>query len=204
MARITALFSDVGGVVLTNGWDRNSRRKAVEKFGLEWEEFEDRHELVAAALDKGQLSVEQYLDCTVFYRNRDFSKQDFREFMLAQSQPYPETMALLGRLAASKKYLLATLNNESLELNQYRIDRFGLRSYFTVFFSSCFLGVKKPDQAIYRLALQMTQRSPEECVFVDDRDLNLDGARSLGIHAVLFRGAADLERELVSLGVDTA
>lgn len=204
MARITALISDVGGVVLTNGWDRNSRRKAVEKFGLEWEEFEDRHELVAAALDKGQLSVEQYLDCTVFYRNRDFSKQDFREFMLAQSQPYPETMALLGRLAASKKYLLATLNNESLELNQYRIDRFGLRSYFTVFFSSCFLGVKKPDQAIYRLALQMTQRSPEECVFVDDRDLNLDGARSLGIHAVLFRGAADLERELVSLGVDTA
>ena len=204
MARITALISDVGGVVLTNGWDRNSRRKAVEKFGLEWEEFEDRHELVAAALDKGQLSVEQYLDCTVFYRNRDFSKQDFREFMLAQSQPYPETMALLGRLAAAKKYLLATLNNESLELNQYRIDRFGLRSYFTVFFSSCFLGVKKPDEAIYRLALQMTQRTPEECVFVDDRDLNLDGARSLGIHAVLFRGAADLERELVSLGVDTA
>lgn len=204
MPRITALFSDVGGVVLTNGWDRNSRRKAAEKFRLEWEEFEDRHELVAAALDKGRLSVEQYLDRTVFYRNRDFSKQDFREFMLAQSQPYAETMALLGRLAASKKYLLATLNNESLELNQYRIDRFGLRSYFTVFFSSCFLGVKKPDEAIYRLALQMTQRSPEECVFVDDRDLNLDGARSLGIHAILFRGAAELERELVALGVETA
>ena len=204
MARITALFSDVGGVILTNGWDRNSRRHAAEKFRLEWEEFEDRHELVAAALDKGQLSVEQYLDRTVFYRSRDFSKQDFREFMLAQSQPYPETMSLLGRLAQSKKYLLATLNNESLELNQYRIDRFGLRSYFSIFFSSCFLGIKKPDEAIYRLALNMTQRAPEECVFVDDRALNLDGARSLGIHIILFRGAAELERELVSLGVETA
>lgn len=204
MARITALFSDVGGVVLTNGWDRSSRRKAVEKFRLEWEEFEDRHELVAAAFDKGQLSVEQYLDRAVFYRKRDFSKQDFKEFMLAQSEPFPETVSLLGRLAGSKKYLLATLNNESLELNQYRIDRFGLRNYFTVFFSSCFLGVKKPDEAIYRLALQMTQRAPEECVFVDDRALNLDGSRSLGIHTILFRGAAELERELVALGVDAA
>lgn len=204
MSRITTLFSDVGGVVLTNGWDRTSRRQAAEQFRLDWEEFEDRHELVAPALDKGQLSVEQYLGCTVFYRNRDFSKQDFREYMLAQSKPFPDTISLLGRLAQSKKYLLATLNNESLELNQYRIDRFGLRNCFSIFLSSCYLGLKKPDEAIYRLALNLTQRSPEECVFFDDRELNLDGARSLGIHTILFRGARELERELVALGVEAA
>lgn len=202
MGEITALFSDVGGVVLTNGWDRSSRRRAVEKFGLEWEEFEDRHELVAAAFDKGELGVEQYLDRTVFYRPREFSKQEFKEFMLAQSTAYPDTLVLLDRIARSRKYLLATLNNESRELNQYRIDHFGLRSYFAIFFSSCFLGVKKPDETIYRLALQMTQRAPQECVFVDDRALNLDGARALGMHAILFQGAAKLERELVALGME--
>src|SRR5579863_3479943 len=160
MAEITALFSDVGGVVLTNGWDQTSRRRAAQEFGLEWEEFEDRHELVASAFDKGELGVEQYLDRTVFHRPRAFSKQKFRAFMLAQSEAYPDTMNLLDRVARSRKYLLATLNNESREMNQYRIDHFGLRRYFTIFFSSCFLGVAKPDEAIYRLALEMTQRSP--------------------------------------------
>ena len=201
MAETTTLFSDVGGVLLTNGWDRSSRRQAAEKFRLDWEEFADRHELVAAAFDKGQLSLEEYLDRTVFYRPRSFSKQEFKDFMLRQSQPHPETLSLMGRLARTKNYLLATLNNESLELNLYRIDRFGLRAYFTIFFSSCFLGIKKPDEAIYRVALQMTQRVPEECVFVDDRALNLECARALGIRTILFESAAQLERELSALGM---
>ncbi len=201
MAEITTLFSDVGGVLLTNGWDRSSRRLAAEKFRLDWEEFGDRHELVAAAFDKGQLSLEEYLDRTVFYRPRSFTKQEFKDFILAQSEAQPQTLALMGRLARTKNYLLATLNNESLELNLYRIDRFGLRSCFTIFFSSCFLGVKKPDEAIYRVALQMTQRAPEECVFVDDRALNLECARALGIRTILFESAAQLERDLSALGM---
>ena len=201
MAEITTLFSDVGGVLLTNGWDRNSRRKAIEHFQLDGEEFEDRHELVASAFDKGQLGLEEYLQRTVFYRQREFTPQQFKDFMLAQSAACPDSLAVMDRLARSRKYLLATLNNESLELNRYRIEHFGLRKYFTVFFSSCFLGVKKPDEAIYRLALQMTQRAPEECVFVDDRPLNLECARALGIRTILFQNAGQLEHELSALGM---
>jgi putative hydrolase of the HAD superfamily len=201
MAQVTTLFSDVGGVLLTNGWDRGSRRKAVEKFRLDAEEFEDRHELVASAFEKGQLALDEYLERTIFYRSRDFTRQEFKDFMLAQSEPYAETLDLMERLARAKRYVMATLNNESLELNLYRIGRFGLRRHFTVFFSSCFLGAKKPDEAIYRLALQMTQRAPEECVFVDDRALNLECARALGIRTILFQSAAQLERELGGMGM---
>jgi putative hydrolase of the HAD superfamily len=150
------------------------------------------------------LGLEEYLNRTVFYRQREFTPQQFKDFMLAQSQPYPESLAVMDRLARTRKYLLATLNNESLELNRYRIEHFGLRNYFTVFFSSCFLGVKKPDEAIYRLALQMTQRVPEECVFVDDRPLNLECARALGIRTILFQTAGQLEHELRALGMAPA
>ena len=199
----TALFWDVGGVLLTNGWDRSSRRKAVEHFNLDWDEFEDRHELVDSAFEKGQLGLEAYLDRTVFYGPRSFTREDFRNFMFGQSEPFPETVAILDRLARSKRYLMGTLNNESIELNLYRINRFGLRNYFDVFFSSCFLGVKKPDEAMYRLALEMTQRPPAEFVFVDDRSLNLECARGLGIQTIQFQNALQLERDLSALGVTT-
>lgn len=201
MPAVTTLFSDVGGVLLTNGWDRKSRSNAAERFELDWDEFQDRHELVASAFDKGQLGLEEYLNRTVFYRPRVFTPEQFKEFMLAQSQACPDSLAVMDRVARGRKYLLATLNNESLELNHYRIEHFGLRKYFTVFFSSCFLGVKKPDKAIYRLALQMTQRAPGECVFVDDRPLNLECARALGIRTILFQNAGQLERELRELGI---
>jgi putative hydrolase of the HAD superfamily len=203
MAKISALFWDVGGVLLSNGWDKPSRRKAVEKFKLEWEEFEDRHELVVAAFETGQIGLKEYLDRTVFYRPRTFSEKDFKDYLFSLSQPCAETLTVLERLAQSKKYLLATLNNESMDLNQYRIERFGLRKYFDVFFSSCFLGVKKPDEAIYRLALQITQFPPEECLFIDDRALNLECARNcVGMRTMHFQNPAQLQRELRELGIE--
>ena len=203
MAKISALFWDVGGVLLSNGWDKPSRRKAVEKFQLDGEEFEDRHELVVTAFETGQIGLQEYLERTVFYRPRTFSQQDFKDYLFSLSQPCAETLAVVERLAQSKKYLLATLNNESLDLNQYRIERFGLRKYFDVFFSSCFLGVKKPDEAIYRLALQISQHPPEECLFIDDRALNLECARNcVGMRTIHFRDPAQLQRELRELGVE--
>jgi putative hydrolase of the HAD superfamily len=201
--KISALFWDVGGVLLTNGWDKPSRRLAVEKFGLDWEEFEDRHELVVTAFETGKMSLKEYLERTVFYRPRKFALDDFKDFLYSQSRPCQKVIAIVQRLAETKKYLLATLNNESLELNLYRIDQFGLRNYFNTFFSSCFLGVKKPDDAIYHLVLQITQRSPEECVLIDDRALNLECARNCaGMRTIHFRDAGQLERELQELGVE--
>lgn len=202
MAAITAIFSDVGGVLGTNGWDKPSRRLGAGKFQLDWEEFEDRHELVFPAFEAGQLTLESYLDRTVFYRPRAFTRQAFQDFMFSTSQPFTETLAIFASLATSQAYLLATLNNESLELNLHRIEVFGLHKYFTVFFSSCFLGLKKPDEAIYRLALKLTQRNADEVLFVDDRPLNVEVARKCGMAAICFESAPQMLGEMRKLGIN--
>src|SRR5438552_9524680 len=136
------------------------------------------------------MSLEKYLDRTIFYRPREFSREAFRAFIFAQSQPKPESIEIIAQLANSKNYFLGTINNEVLELNLYRLEQFGLRRYFPVFFSSCFLGLRKPDEAIYRLALQVTQRVPAECIFIDDHEVNLECPRELSINTILFRVAA--------------
>jgi putative hydrolase of the HAD superfamily len=122
--------------------------------------------------------------------------------MYAQSEALPDSIALIGRLAQARKVFLATLNNESRELNLHRIEKFGLRSYFSAFFSSCYLGVSKPHPQIYRMALDISQRQPEECVFIDDRSLNLECARRLGIHTIQFLNAGQMESDLRTLGVE--
>ncbi|HEV2352087.1 MAG TPA: HAD-IA family hydrolase [Terriglobia bacterium] len=202
MAKITTVFSDVGGVLLTNGWDRASRHKLVEKFDLALGEFGDRHELVSTAFETGKLDMDHYLDRTVFFKPRTFTRDAVKEFMFAESQPFPDSLAFIARLAEANKYLMTTLNNESTELNQYRIDKFGLRKYFTAFFSSCYLGVKKPDEAIYVLALDLVQRPPEECVFIDDRALNLECAKWHGMNTIQFKNVNQLENDLRALGVE--
>jgi putative hydrolase of the HAD superfamily len=201
MTEISALFWDNGGVILTNGWDREARRRAVERFGLDWTEFEDRHELVLNAFETGGLSLDDYLKRAVFYRPRLYTPEDFRRFMFAQSQAMPESLAFVGALARTKKALMAALNNESLEINEYRIATFRLRDYFEIFLSSCYLKVRKPNPEIYRLALKITQRAPAECVLIDDRELNLECARDVGIHTILFQSAAQLRDELAGYGI---
>jgi putative hydrolase of the HAD superfamily len=201
MAIITALFFDVGGVLLTNGWDRNTRRQAAERFHLDWDMLEERHELVVAAFETGRLSLDEYLDRTVFHDPRPFSRDEFKNHMFAQSQPDPDALAVAADLAATRKLLMATLNNEARELNAYRIRTFHLRDYFTVFFSSCYLAVRKPDPRIYRMALDLTLRAGEECLFVDDRPLNVDAARQTGMRSIRFENAAQLRRELTAHGV---
>ncbi len=169
---------------------------------MDWEDFQDRHELINTDFEVGRLTLEQYLERTIFYRSRPFTKDEFRVFMFAQSQSQPDTLAIVERLSRSKKYLMATLNNEPLELNLYRIEQFRLRNYFTVFFSSSFLGVRKPDSGIYRLALQISQRALEECLFIDDRALNLECARLLGMSTIHYQNPALLCDEFQRNGVE--
>jgi putative hydrolase of the HAD superfamily len=204
MADITTLFWDNGGVILTNGWDRGSRKKAVEEFHLDWADFEDRHELMLDAFEKGQIALDEYLRRTVFYRDQSFTPDKFKQFMFDQSQPLPESLDFAGRLARKREYRMAALNNESLELNEYRIRQFHLRDLFEAFFSSCYLGLRKPGTEIYTKALKITQRDPGECVLIDDRGLNLECARELGINTILFRGVAQLCEELNRFGVTAA
>jgi len=198
---ISTIFFDIGGVLLTDGWGHLSRRAAAEKFGLDWDEYAERHEKVAHAIEVNQLTLERYLDRAVFYRPRSFTRDEFREFIFAQSKPHPDSLKIAAKLTQTGGYFMATLNNEILELNVFRIEQFGLRHYFPVFFSSCFLGLRKPDEAIYRLVLQVTQRAPEECLFIDDREVNLECPRELGINTILFEDAAQLRTQLISKGI---
>ena len=202
MPKISAVFSDVGGVLLTNGWDHTQRDRLVKQYGLDSADFEGRHQMLSAALDNGQLSLDEYLDRTIFCLPRTFTKDQVRDFMYAQSEALPDSLALIARLAQAQTVFLATINNESRELNLYRIEKFGLRNFFSAFFSSCYLGVSKPHPEIYRLALDISQRPAQECVFVDDRPVNLEGAARLGLHTIRFLSARQLENDLRGLGLE--
>ncbi len=204
MPDVTALFWDVGGVILSNGWDRAARGEAAKKFGLDWEELQDRHELASPAFETGKITLDTYLERIVFYRKRAFTRQEFTDFMFAQSQEFPASRAVLAGVAAAGKYLLATINNEPLELNERRIRQFQLRREFKAFFSSCFVGIRKPDEGIYKIALEVTQRQPEECLFIDDRELNLECAQQLRMRTIHFQDAAQLRRDLAANGVMVA
>lgn len=198
---IKTIFFDIGGVVLTNGWDRHQRQATAEEFGLDYEEFQDRHDFVAHDFETGQMGLQEYLTRTVFYRDRDFSRAAFTASVFAHSQELPGSLAMLDELAAANVQL-ASLNNESREINEHRIHSFGLHERMSLFLSSCYLGVKKPEQAIYELALQITQRKAEECVFIDDRELNLECAADLGIDGLLFESSEKLRSDLVERGVE--
>jgi putative hydrolase of the HAD superfamily len=198
---ITTLFWDIGGVILTNGWDHNSRDEAAKMFALDLGEFRERHDLSFPAFDAGQITLNQYLDRTLFYRPRSFSREEFTAFMFAQSREYPETRAVLSDVARSGKYYLASINNEPRELNDYRIEAFGLRKEFQAFFSSCYLSARKPEETIYRIALEVSQRPAESAVFIDDRALNLENPRRLGMQVVHHQNAKQLRADLQSLGI---
>ena len=201
MPEITTLFWDIGGVILTNGWDRNSRLAAATTFKFDYEEFQDRHDLSFPAFDSGHITLNEYLDRTLFYRPRSFTREEFTAFMFAQSKEHAETRAVLADAARTGKYLIGSINNEPLELNQYRIEAFYLRRDFLVFFSSCYVRSRKPEETIFRMALEVTQRPPQQCVFIDDRSLNLECPRRLGFNVIHHQNAEQLRSELRNHGV---
>jgi putative hydrolase of the HAD superfamily len=201
LAQIKALFWDVGGVLLSNAWDRSQRDAALEHFKLDEEEFSDRHEMVVSSFERGKIGLDDYLDRTIFYRNRPFSRDEFKQYIFSLSQPNSEALALAQQLAASGKYLMGTINNESRDLNLYRIEKFGLRAIFSLFISSCFVGLRKPEPDIYRLALDTTQKAPEECCFIDDRSINLEAAKRLGMHALEMDNVPQLREDLRKLDI---
>ena len=201
MPAIRAIFWDVGGVLVTNAWDRAQRLTALEHFHLDEEEFHDRHEMVISSFERGKITLDEYLDRTVFYRARPFTRDAFRDFMFSLSRPFPEVIEFARRLSDSGKYFMGTINNESRELNYYRIEKCGLRQVFRLFVSSCFVGFRKPERDIYRLALELTQIPAEECCFIDDRALNLECAAKLRMHTVEMQTLEKLQQDLAQLGV---
>jgi putative hydrolase of the HAD superfamily len=196
LSEITTMFWDIGGVILSNGWDRAARKKAAKVFGLDWEEFQDRHDLCFPALDAGLITLDEYLDRALFHHPRSFTREEFIAHIFAQSREFPESRAVLDEVTRMNKYFIASINNEPLELNNYRIEKFDLRRNFQVFFSSCYVRSRKPEAIIFRMALQISQRPPEECLFIDDRPLNLEVPRRLGMSVIHYQDAEHLRSEL--------
>ncbi len=202
MSEMPTLFFDIGGVLLTNGWDTAARKRAAETFGLEYAEFQTRHEMLKTAFETGRLALDDYIRKAVFHRARAFTADDFRAFMFAQSQPLGDTLGWVRALAATGKYRLFTLNNESRELHEHRVRRFDLDATFRAFFTSCYLGQVKPDEDIYLNALGISGCAPEHATFIDDRALNVEPAQTLGLNAIHFVGLDDLRSCLKARGVE--
>ena len=202
-AEITTLFLDVGGVLLTNGWGHQSRAVAAKTFDLNLDAMEDRHHLTFDTYEVGKLTLEEYLSRTVFYEERPFTRDQFREFMFAQSQPYPEMLELVRTLKAQHKLKIAVVNNEARELNSHRIRRFKLDEFVDFFISSCFVHFRKPDADIFRLALDIAQSPAEQVVYIDDQPMFVQIAERLGIRSILHTDYRSTCAKLASFGLRT-
>lgn len=197
MTKITHLFFDIGGVCLSNGWDHVSREKSANLFGYDFAESDKRHYKIAPQFEKGKISRDDYLDEVIFYKKRPFSKNEIIEFMESQSIGHQHSLDVLGKLCSQGNYHISTLNNESLELNEFRIKKFALTKYFTNFFSSCYLQLKKPETEIFQTVLRITQLNGEQCLFIDDREENIESAEKCGFQTIHLPQVEDLEKMLI-------
>ena len=199
---ITALFLDIGGVLLTNGWDHIARKRAAANFKLKLAETEQRHHLIFDAYEEGKVTLEEYLDRVIFYDKRPFSKTQFRRFMFAQSLPQPRMIDLVRRLKAKYGLKIAVISNEGREINDYRIRKFKLNGFVDSFISSCFVHVRKPDTEMFRLALDITQVPPEKTVYIENTPMFIQVAEGLGIRSILHVNYRSTRARLASLGLN--
>jgi putative hydrolase of the HAD superfamily len=182
--RINTLFLDIGGVLLTNGWGREARALAAEKFNLDPEEFSERHHMTFDTYEEGKLSLDEYLNRVIFYRPQHFTIQDFKKFMFEQSQPLEPMIALIRGLKAHYALKTVAVSNEGRELTEYRIREFRLNEFIDAFVFSCFVHFRKPDEDIYRIALDISQARPGEVAYLDDRKMFVWVAQGLGIQGI--------------------
>ncbi|MGC4034580.1 MAG: HAD family phosphatase [Chitinophagaceae bacterium] len=201
-AVITTIFTDIGGVLLTNGWGRSGRKKAIDFFKLDAAETEERHHLTFDTYEVGKISLDEYLQRVVFYQDRNFTVDDFRSFMFEQSQPYPEMITLMRTLKKKNNLKIAVVNNEGRELNDYRIKKFKLGEFADFFISSSFVHFRKPDADIFRIAIDVAQVSENEIVYIDDRPLFVQVAESLGLKGIVHKDYQTTVSELKALGLE--
>jgi len=182
--KITTLFTDIGGVLLTNGWDHNSRNKAVEYFHLDPKETQERHSMTFDTYEVGKITLDEYLDRVIFYTKRDFTKDDFRSFMFDQSQPYDDMLNLVKELKQKYNLKIAVVNNEGRELNEHRINTFKLNSFVDFFINSSFVHFRKPDADIFKVAIDIAQVNPAETLYLEDRWMFVQVAETLGLKGI--------------------
>lgn len=187
VSRIKVVFMDIGGVLLTNGWDHESRIKAAEVFGFDYTEMNILHNFIYNVFEIGSISLDEYLDTILFNQPRDFLKEDFKEFMFDRSVELPQFLDWSKSWKKQTDLAVFALSNENEELNDYRIKKFKLHDLFDGFFSSCYLGMRKPDPRIYKTAMEIAQVKPDECIYLDDRPMLVQAAKKLGMNSILHQ-----------------
>lgn len=201
---ITCMFVDIGGVLLTDGWDRHARKRAAANFMLELAEMEDRHQLTWNTHQAGKLTLEEYLGRVVFYQERPFTRAQFRRFMFAQSKPYSEMIELVNQLKVRHRLKVAVVSNEGRELNEYRIRKFKLGEFVDFFVSSCFVHLLKPDADIFHLALDIAQTPAPQVVYIENTPMFAAVAEGLGIRSVLHTDYESTRAKLTAFGLQDA
>jgi putative hydrolase of the HAD superfamily len=199
---ITAFFLDIGGVLLTNGWSRDLRQHAADRFGLDYEDMDERHHMTFGTYEEGKLSLDQYLDRVIFFKDRPFTREDFKAFMFAQSEPLPEMIEFVCRLKQAYQLKIAAVSNEGRELTIYRVKKFNLTRFIDFFIASCFVHFRKPDEDIYRIALDCAQVPAEEVVYIDDRAMFVEIAQGLGIRGIVHTGFESTRKKLKEMGLE--
>lgn len=198
------LFIDIGGVFLTNGWDRHSRKRAAEKFSLDYSEMEDRHVLIFDSYEAGKITLEGYLNWVVFYRPRSFSQEEFIQFIFAQSKPFPDMIRLIQDYKERYQLQVVALSNEGREIAQHRIQTFKLNEWIDFFVISSFVHIRKPDPEIYRMALDLSQTNPQEIVYIDDRPMLIEIGQSFGLQTIHHVNEHQTRDQLKRLFISTS
>jgi len=198
---ITCLFVDIGGVLLTNGWDHHARRRAAKHFKLDWAGMEARHDLNFETHEENKITFKEYLDRVVFYEKRLFTRADFRRFMFAQSKPYAEMIELVRNLKAKYGLKIIVVSNESRELNAYRIRQFKLSEFVDAFISSCFVHLRKPDADIFKLALDIAQTPARQIVYIENTPLFVQITEGFGIRSILHADYKSTCAKLAAFGL---
>jgi putative hydrolase of the HAD superfamily len=198
---ITCVFLDIGGVLLTDGWDHHARKRAATHFKLELAEMEERHHLSFETFEEGKLTLEEYLGLVVFYQKRPFTRAQFSRFMFAQSKPYPEMIELVRRLKARYGLKIVVVSNEAREMNSHRIRKFKLDGFVDSFISSCFVHLRKPDADIFRLALEIAQTPARQVVYIENTPMFVQIAEGLEIRSILHTDYKSTCAKLASFGL---
>ena len=201
---ISCAFLDIGGVLLTDGWDHLARKRAAANFKLEWAEIEERHHLIFEIYEEGKITLQEYLSLVVFHKKRSFTRNQFRRFMFAQSKPFPEMIALVTQLKFRLGMKIAIVSNEGRELNAYRIRKFKLDRFVDCFISSCYVHIRKPDVDIFRLALDIAQVEASQAVFIDNTPMFVQIAEGLGVQSILHTDCNSTRAGLSALGLNVA
>jgi len=198
----TTLFVDIGGVLLTDGWGHTFRKRAVKEFKLNLEELEERHATTFETFEIGKLTLEEYLNLVVFYEPRSFTQAQFQEFMFAQSESDSKMIGLISQLKAKYGLKIVVVSNESRELNEHRIEKFRLNAFVDSYISSCYVGLRKPDADIFRLALDVAQVNAEQVIYIDNTQMFVQIAEGMGIRGIWHTDYKSTREKLARLGLE--